>query len=62
MGQQPVEYDGVNKPLFDEESAGFAIVNSLPDEQLDRAIIHPVSPADFAPATCPASAPSSTPM
>ncbi len=48
MGQQPVVYDGTNKPLVDEESAGFAIVTSLTDEQTARAIIHPVSPADFA--------------
>ncbi len=47
MGQQPVEYDGVNKPLFDEESAAFSIVNSLDGDRLARAVIHPVAPADF---------------
>jgi hypothetical protein len=47
MGQQPVEYDGVNKPLFDEESAAFSIVNSLDDGRRARAVIHPVAPADF---------------
>jgi hypothetical protein len=47
MGQQPVNYDGTNKPLFDEESAGFAVLDSLTDDQLARAIIHPVAPADF---------------
>ena len=48
MGQQPVEYDGVNKPLFDEESAAFSIVNSLDRDRRARAVIHPVAPADFA--------------
>jgi hypothetical protein len=48
IGQQPVNYDGTNKPLADEESAAFAIINSLGDDQLARAIIHPVAPADFA--------------
>src|SRR4051812_24928737 len=43
MGQQPVVYDGTNKPLVDEETAAFAIVNSLTDEQTAKAIIHPVS-------------------
>ena len=47
MGQQPVNYDGVNKPLHDEESAAFAIIESLDDDKLARAVIHPVSPADF---------------
>jgi hypothetical protein len=47
MGQQPAHYDGTNQPLHDEESAGFAIISSLPDDQLARAIIHPVAPADF---------------
>jgi hypothetical protein len=47
MGQQPVEYDGVNKPLFDEESAAFSIVNSLDDGRRARAVIHPVAPADL---------------
>ena len=40
-------YDGTNKPLADEEAAGFAIINSLSDEKLSEALIHPVSPADF---------------
>jgi hypothetical protein len=48
MGQQPVNYDGTNKPLENEEAAAFAIIDSLPDDKLARAIIHPVSPADFA--------------
>ncbi len=47
MGQQPVVYDGTNKPLADEEAAGFAIINSLADDKLSKALIHPVSPADF---------------
>ena len=47
MGQQPVNYDGVNKPLHDEESAAFAIIESLDDDKLARAVIHPVSPANF---------------
>jgi Protein of unknown function (DUF3500) len=48
IGQQPVNYDGTNKPLLDEETAGFAIINSLGDDLLARTIIHPVAPADFA--------------
>lgn len=48
MGQQPVVYDGTNKPLADEEAAGFAIINALTDDKLACALIHPVSPADFA--------------
>jgi hypothetical protein len=48
MGQQPVNYDGTNKPLENEEAAAFAIIDSLPDDKLARTIIHPVSPADFA--------------
>jgi Protein of unknown function (DUF3500) len=47
MGQQPVVYDGTNKPLADEEAAGFAIITSLSDDKLAKALIHPVSPADF---------------
>jgi hypothetical protein len=47
MGQQPVVYDGTNKPLADEEAAGFAIINSLSDDKLSKALIHPVAPADF---------------
>jgi Protein of unknown function (DUF3500) len=48
MGQQPAVYDGTNQPLHEEETAGFAIVNSLSDDLLAKAIIHPVAPADFA--------------
>jgi Protein of unknown function (DUF3500) len=48
MGQQPVVYDGTNKPLADEEGAAFALVTSLSDDLLARAVLHPVSPADFA--------------
>jgi len=47
MGQQPVNYDGTNKPLLDEETAAFAVLDSLNDDQLARTIIHPVAPADF---------------
>ena len=61
MGQQPVVYDGTNKPLADEEAAGFAIINSLADDKLSRALIHPVSRPTSPPATCRASARSSTP-
>ncbi|MFV0457726.1 MAG: DUF3500 domain-containing protein [Actinomycetales bacterium] len=48
MGQQPVVYDGTNKPLADEEGAAFAIIDSLSGAQRRQAIIHHVSPADFA--------------
>ncbi|TIC81768.1 DUF3500 domain-containing protein [Nocardioides sp. GY 10127] len=47
MGQQPVNYDGTNKPLHDEESAAFRVLGSLTEEQRTRAIVHPVAPADF---------------
>jgi hypothetical protein len=47
MGQQPVNYDGTNKPLADEEAAAFAVLDSLTEEQLARTVIHPVAPADF---------------
>ncbi len=47
MGQQPVVYDGTNKPLQDEEAAAFAVLDSLTDEQRARTIVHPVAPADF---------------
>ena len=44
MGQQPVVYDGTNKPLADEEAAGFAIINSLADDKLSKASIPPRIP------------------
>jgi hypothetical protein len=47
MGQQPVNYDGTNKPLQDEERAAFAVLDALSDDQVARAVIHPVAPADF---------------
>lgn len=47
MGQQPVNYDGTNRPLYDEESAAFEVLGSLTEEQLSRTVIHPVAPADF---------------
>jgi len=47
MGQQPVNYDGTNKPLADEEAAAFAVLDSLTEEQLARTVIHPVAPAHF---------------
>jgi Protein of unknown function (DUF3500) len=46
-GPAAVNYDGTNKPLRDEEAAAFAIIDSLPEDRLARAIIHPVAPADF---------------
>ena len=44
MGQQPVVYDGTNKPLADEEAAGFAIINSLADDKLSEGVDPPRLP------------------
>ena len=40
MGQQPVNYDGTNKPLADEEAAAFAVLNTL-DRGTTRTNGHP---------------------
>ncbi len=47
LGQQPTEYDGVLKPLADDEGLGFALLDSLDDAQRGQAVLHDVAPADF---------------
>ncbi|WP_432535053.1 DUF3500 domain-containing protein [Kineococcus arenarius] len=47
LGQQPTEYDGVLKPLADDEGTAFELLASLDDAQRDAAVIHDVAPADF---------------
>ncbi|MGU3293194.1 DUF3500 domain-containing protein [Williamsia sp. M5A3_1d] len=47
LGAQPTEYDGVLKPLHDDEQLGFALLDALTDDQREQAIIHSVAPPDF---------------
>ncbi|GEE00792.1 hypothetical protein nbrc107696_45300 [Gordonia spumicola] len=47
LGAQPTEYDGVLKPLADDEGLGFDLLASLTDDQRATAVIHDVAPADF---------------
>ncbi|MFY0408381.1 DUF3500 domain-containing protein [Solicola sp. PLA-1-18] len=47
LGQQPVDYDGVLRPLADDESLGFELLGCLDDDQRAAAIVHDVAPADF---------------
>jgi hypothetical protein len=47
LGAQPTEYDGVLKPLADDEGLAFDLLASLDDEQRGLAVIHDVAPADF---------------
>lgn len=39
---------GPMRPLAEEEDLGFELLATLSDEQRERAVIHPVSPPDFA--------------
>ncbi|RFA13219.1 hypothetical protein B7R22_13705 [Subtercola boreus] len=47
LGQQPVIGAGVLNPLADDEGLGFALIESLDDQQRISAVIHDVAPADF---------------
>lgn len=47
LGAQPTEYEGVLKPLEEDEGLGFALLEALDDDQKSQAVIHDVSPADF---------------
>ena len=47
LGAQPTEYDGVLKPLADDEGLAFDLLASLDAEQRAQAVIHDVAPADF---------------
>ncbi|EKT76908.1 hypothetical protein WSS_A40340 [Rhodococcus opacus M213] len=47
LGAQPTEYDGVLKPLAEDEGFAFDLLASLDDNQRAQAVIHDVAPADF---------------
>jgi hypothetical protein len=47
MGAQPASA-GVLNPLGEDESLGFELLHSLPEDARRRAIIHDVAPADYA--------------
>ncbi|WP_229746276.1 DUF3500 domain-containing protein [Rhodococcoides trifolii] len=47
LGQQPTEYDGVLKPLFEDEETAFELLASMSADQLESAVVHDVAPADF---------------
>ncbi len=47
LGQQPMIGCGVLNPLADDEGLGFALLDSLDDDQRSLAVIHDVAPADF---------------
>lgn len=47
MGAQPAS-SGVLAPLAEDEDLGFRLLDSLDREARDRAVIHPVAPADYA--------------
>jgi hypothetical protein len=47
FGSEPGRF-GPIRPLAEEEDLGFAMLGSLDDAQRETAIIHPVSPPDFA--------------
>jgi hypothetical protein len=47
LGQQPTEYDGILKPLADDEQLAFDLLHTLNDSQRAQAIIHNTAPPDF---------------
>lgn len=47
LGQQPMIGAGVLNPMADDEGLGFALLDSLDDDQRHTAVIHDVAPADF---------------
>lgn len=47
LGAQPTEYDGVLKPLADDEGIAFDLLAALDEGQRAHAVIHAVAPADF---------------
>ena len=54
LGQQPTIGAGALNPMADDEGLGFALLDSLTDEQRGRAVIHDVAPADFVSRQVPA--------
>ena len=54
LGQQPTIGAGALNPLADDEGLGFALLDSLSDEQRAVAVIHDVAPADFVSRQVPA--------
>ena len=47
LGQQPTRYDGVLRPLADDEGFAFDLLHTLTEEQRHTAMIHDIAPADF---------------
>ncbi len=47
MGAQPASA-GVLNPLADDEQLAFELLHGMPAQLRDRAVIHPVAPADYA--------------
>lgn len=47
LGQQPMIGAGVLNPMADDEGLGFALLDSLDDDQRETAVIHDLAPADF---------------
>lgn len=47
LGAQPTEYDGVLKPLAQDEGLAFDLLATLDEDQSAAAVIHDVAPADF---------------
>lgn len=54
LGQQPTIDAGVLNPMAEDEGLGFALLDSLTDEQRGEAVIHDVAPADFVSRQVPA--------
>ncbi|AHH19984.1 hypothetical protein NONO_c52000 [Nocardia nova SH22a] len=54
LGAQPTLDAGVLTPLADDEGFGFELLASLDEDQLGRAVIHDVAPADFVTRQVPA--------